>query len=120
MDYIEPNRYVRLSPPEGSSWWLCFLFGICEEEGEGAQETPYGITRVGGPVDGSDLTAWVIDTGVDLDHDDLTVDVQRSASFVAFEPSADDKNGHGTHIAGTIAALDNEIDWLVSQPERRW
>jgi subtilisin family serine protease len=65
----------------------------------------YGITRVGGsgtPVAGR--TAWVIDTGIDLDHPDLNVDVDRSRSFIR-DVSPDDLNGHGTHVAGTIAAI---------------
>ena len=74
------------------------------------QITPMGILRVGGPVDGTGLTAWVIDTGIDLDHPDLTVDVGRSVTFARGPKTADDQNGHGTHVAGTIAALNNDID----------
>ncbi|MCH2451185.1 MAG: S8 family serine peptidase [Gracilimonas sp.] len=71
-----------------------------------SQSTPWGITRVGGPFDGTGKKAWVLDTGIDLDHADLNVDVSNSVSFVAGE-SADDGHGHGTHVAGTIAAKDN-------------
>ncbi len=74
------------------------------------QVTPLGILRVGGPVDGTGLTAWVIDTGIDLDHPDLIVDVGRSVTFARGPKNANDGNGHGTHVAGTIAALDNDID----------
>lgn len=111
VEYIEQDRIVMLSPPEATDSFWCIYFGIgCDSGGGGPQVTPYGIDRVGGAVDGSGLTAWVIDTGVDLDHDDLNVDTQRSTSFVSIEPSADDGNGHGTHVAGTIAAIDNDID----------
>lgn len=76
-----------------------------------AQTTPWGITRVGGPGDGTGKTAWVIDTGIDLDHPDLNVDVGRSATFVTKgAQTPDDGNGHGTHVAGTIGALNNDID----------
>lgn len=79
--------------------------------GGGNQTTPWGITRVGGAQDGTTKTAWVIDTGVDLDHPDLNVDPGCSANFVTRgKDSPDDGNGHGTHVAGTIAALDNDID----------
>jgi subtilisin family serine protease len=76
------------------------------------QQIPWGITRVGGPNDSvSGMTAWVIDTGIDLDHPDLNVDVARSANFVGRgKDSPDDGNGHGTHVAGTIAAIDNSCD----------
>ena len=73
--------------------------------GGGQEQVPYGITMVrGGTTDqsGSGKTAWVIDTGIDFDHPDLNVDASRSVSFVGGNP--DDKNGHGTHVSGTIGA----------------
>lgn len=54
-------------------------------------------------------TVWVIDTGIDLDHPDLNVDTGRSKSFVSGNTSADDENGHGTHVAGIIGAKNNTI-----------
>jgi subtilisin len=54
-------------------------------------------------------TAWVIDTGIDLDHPDLNVDAGRSRSFISGQTSADDENGHGTHVAGIIGARNNDI-----------
>lgn len=57
-----------------------------------------------------------IDTGLDKDHPDLVqnIDFARSASCETGEPVTDpaawdDKHGHGTHTAGTIAAADNEF-----------
>jgi len=73
-----------------------------------AQSVPWGVTRVGGGSGTTSATAWVIDTGIDLDHPDLNVDVARSRSFVR-DSSPDDANGHGSHVAGTIAAKDNTI-----------
>lgn len=74
--------------------------------GTASQTTPWGITRVGDAGNGTGKTAWVIDTGIDLDHPDLNVDVSRSRNF-ATGASPDDGNGHGTHVAGTIAAINN-------------
>lgn len=71
------------------------------------QELPWGVTRVGGKSDGRGKVCWILDTGVDLDNPDLTVDVGRSRNFVPDGGSADDRHGHGTHIAGIIAAKDN-------------
>lgn len=73
-----------------------------------AQQTPWGINRVGGIQNGIGKKAWVIDTGIDLDHPDLNVDVSDSYSFISGE-TADDIIGHGTHVAGTIAAKNNSI-----------
>ncbi len=81
-----------------------------------AQETPWGIARVNGGAAGTFATAWVIDSGIDLDHPDLRVDVTRSRSFLSNDSSPDDLNGHGTHVAGTIAALDNAIGVIGVAP----
>ena len=81
-----------------------------------AQETPWGIARVNGGAAGTFATAWIIDSGIDLDHPDLRVDIQRSRNFVEREESPDDMNGHGTHVAGTIAALDNTIGVIGVAP----
>ncbi|QZD91218.1 S8 family serine peptidase [Qipengyuania aurantiaca] len=78
------------------------------------QETPWGIARVNGGGAGNFATAWVIDSGIQLDHPDLNVDVARSASFVRGD--AGDQNGHGTHVAGTIAAIDNNIGVIGVAP----
>lgn len=77
--------------------------------GSTSQTTPWSVTRVGGPVDGSGYTAWVIDTGIDLDHPDLNVDASRGFTAIN-RGNMDDGNGHGTHVAGTIAAKNNNQD----------
>ncbi|WP_239691487.1 S8 family serine peptidase [Hymenobacter lapidarius] len=97
--YVEQDRIISLGKPAGGG------------STQPAQTTPYGIARVG-TADGTGRTAWVIDTGIDLDHPDLNVDVARSKSFLtsgANYASPDDGNGHGTHVAGTIAAKNNTI-----------
>lgn len=79
-----------------------------------AQETPWGIARVNGGVAGSFATAWVIDTGISV-HPDLNFDTARSRSFIR-DTSPLDQNGHGTHVAGTIAAYDNNIGVIGVAP----
>jgi subtilisin family serine protease len=73
------------------------------------QVIPWGITRVGGAVSGVGKTAWIIDTGIDYTHPDLTVNTARAKTYVTRTRSATDDNGHGTHVAGIIAAKDNDI-----------
>jgi subtilisin family serine protease len=73
-----------------------------------AQTTPWGIARVNGGRAGTFATAWVIDGGIQLDHPDLNVDVARSRNFTG-RGTAADEGGHGTHVAGTIAARNNTI-----------
>jgi len=95
------------------------VFGMARPGGGGGstqQETPWGITRVNGGAAGSFQTAWVIDSGIDLTHPDLNVDVARSKSFLGGTTTPQDQNGHGTHVAGTIAAKDNSFGVIGVAP----
>ncbi len=63
-----------------------------------------------GHADATGKTVWVLDSGVDLTHPDLNVDANRSVSYLyghGNNLSPNDYNGHGTHVAGIIAAKDN-------------
>jgi len=66
---------------------------------------PWGVAFVGGGINATDKTAWIIDSGIDLNHPDLNVDVARSVSFVKDNPSPTDEYGHGTLVAGIIGAI---------------
>ena len=103
--YVERDHVVMLAPPPGKG-----PGGGGDGGGTSSQSTPYGITRVNGGVSGAGLTACVVDSGIDLDHPDLNVDVAASRSFLGGRDAddPDDGNGHGTHVAGTIGALDND------------
>jgi subtilisin family serine protease len=74
-----------------------------------AEVTPPGITRVGGGAYTGTKKAWIIDTGIDLDHPDLNVDAGSGQTFVSRTTTPDDDNGHGTHCAGIVAAIDNTV-----------
>jgi subtilisin family serine protease len=77
------------------------------------QVIPEGVKRIGAAprsvgvtVTGAGIGVAVVDTGVDLLHADLAV----VNAFSSFGGSAQDDNGHGTHVAGIIAARDNSLD----------
>jgi len=84
-----------------------------------AQTLPTGIDRSNGDlsptakIDGNDqrvgVDVAVIDTGVDLDHPDLNVYRAggKNCTLLGIILPPDDDNGHGSHVAGTIGALDN-------------
>lgn len=74
------------------------------------QTTSWGTNFVGSANYTGYYWAWVIDTGIDLDHPDLNV-VTSSTFAKSFTgtSTANDDNGHGTHCAGIIAAKNNTI-----------
>lgn len=85
---------------------LCACFTVIEPK-----LVTWNVNKVGFG-DGSGKTAWILDTGVELRHSDLHVDTVRSRSFISDAPTAADDNGHGTHVAGIIAAKNNRIGTL--------
>ncbi len=84
------------------------------------QGLQWGLDRIGAPgawrrATGDGTTIAVVDSGVDLQHEDLADKVVQQVSCVgadgsaaACRGSAQDDNGHGTHVAGiALAATDN-------------
>ena len=96
IEAIEPDRIISLS----------HCFTVVEP-----RLVTWNITRVGYH-NGIGKTAWIIDSGIDFNHPDLTVDQARSRSFIDEQASAIDSNGHGTHVAGIIGAKNNSIGIL--------
>jgi len=75
-----------------------------------SQSVPWGIHRVNAQkaweiTRGAGVKVAVVDTGIDFDHADLNV----AGGFNTIDPNVSfkDDNGHGTHVSGTIAAVDN-------------
>ena len=107
VKYVEQDQFYTLAPPgRGKPGG-----GGDGDDDTPTQTTPWGIKRVNGGVAYSGNVAWIIDTGIDLDHPDLNVDVRRSVSFLGGRDAKDpdDAHGHGTHVAGTVAAINNSI-----------
>ena len=56
---------------------------------------------------GAGTVVAVVDTGVDLDHREFQGRIVGGYDFVGNDSVADDGNGHGTHVAGIIAAAND-------------
>lgn len=79
-----------------------------------AQELPWGIDRIDAELAwdttvGATIKVAILDTGIDLDHPDLANNIKGNVNLINPRKSGNDDNGHGTHVAGTVAAVDNEI-----------
>jgi len=107
VSYVEPDQEVKL--PED----IIENVDMKNDQTQ-TQTTPWGISYVGGFINSSTISnvAWILDTGVDLTHSDLNVVTSRCTTFVTSGEdarTANDLHGHGTHVAGTIAAKNNTI-----------
>jgi subtilisin family serine protease len=93
------------------------------------QTVPTGVQRIFAPdnpnldIDGQDdvridVDVAVIDTGI-AQHPDLNLVAQVNCSVGICMNGGSDLNGHGTHVAGTIAALDNDSGVVGVAPGAR-
>ncbi len=93
-----------------------------------SQSMPTGVARIGdrtstvARIDGVDervdADVAIVDTGIDATHPDLNVVGGINCSSADRTAWRDD-NGHGTHVAGTVAALDNDIGVVGVAPGAR-
>ncbi len=103
VDYIEPNRTIHMM----------------------AQTVPWGITKVNAPlahargVRGATVKVGIIDTGIDYNHGDLSANYAGGIDYANGDNDPMDDNGHGTHVSGTVAAIDNTIGVIGVAPSCR-
>lgn len=92
-----------------------------------AETAPWGISAVNAPeanaiTRGAGILVCVVDTGIQGSHPDLAGNIVGGENFVLKRGRLNpyqwaDDNGHGTHVAGTIAAIDNTIGVVGVAPE---
>jgi subtilisin family serine protease len=108
---VIPNDRVAAVRSDPNVWFVSTDATVTAQ----AQQAPTGVRRIGGSSDGATQTlankgtgvgVAVIDTGIQLSHPDLTP-VNAGKNCVRTRKAPEDDNGHGTHVAGTIAARDN-------------
>lgn len=97
--------------------FLTFVLLCAPSAGQAAGRDPYrplqwGLDKIHADTAwkatmGSGAIVAVIDTGVDLSHPDLAGRLLAGKDFVDGDDEPDDENGHGTLIAGIVAARSN-------------
>lgn len=87
-----------------------------------AEQVNWGLqkikaTAVWNKTKGQSIKIAVLDTGIDLRHPDLKENIKGGYNATDPRKSIQDDNGHGTHVAGIIAAVDNKIGIIGAAPE---
>ena len=87
-----------------------------------AETLPWGIDRIDadlvwGITTSDSIKVAIIDTGIDVKHPDLVGNLKGGISTVGYTTGYNDDNGHGTHVAGIAAAIDNTIGVIGVGPE---
>jgi subtilisin family serine protease len=91
-------------PPQVTPWGVEYI------NATDAWAYATGFVDLNGDGD-SEVEVAIIDTGVDRDHPDLRVNIKWGISVLngRITTRFDDRNGHGTHVTGTVAAVNNDI-----------
>jgi len=108
---VEADRSAPTRRPDSST----------EPTSSATQVLPTGVDRINAENkanNGAGVHVAVIDTGISLDHPDLKNNIVGGKNCSS-GTSYNDGNGHGTHVAGTIAALDNSIGVVGVAPEAK-
>lgn len=83
---------------------------------------PWGVDRINADLvwtttTGLAVKVGILDTGIDLSHPDLQTNIKGNVNTINPLKSGNDDNGHGTHVAGTVAAVDNTIGAIGVGPK---
>lgn len=97
VEYAEPNLIFHADFIPNDTYW----------------SNQYGPQKISAPAawdvtqSSSNVKIAIVDTGVQLNHPDLSSKIVAGYDFVSDDTIADDGNGHGTHCAGIAAAATN-------------
>lgn len=86
------------------------------------QEIAWGVDRIDADLvwdinTGQGVRVAIIDSGIDLDHPDLMENIKGGYNAINSRKSWNDDNGHGTHVAGIVAARNNIVGVVGVAPE---
>ncbi|MFD3806810.1 S8 family serine peptidase [Streptomyces sp. NPDC058611] len=102
VDKVVQNKKFTINATQENppSWGLDRI----DQEGTAADQK-YTYPDAGG----EGVTAYVIDTGVRISHKDFGGRAEHGFDAIDNDEIADDGNGHGTHVAGTIAGTSHGV-----------
>lgn len=95
--YMEPNRKVSISASTNDPL-LRFQSHLKQIQAESAWDSIQSNTSI---------TIGVVDTGVDFNHPDLKLNLLDGKNIINENATAQDDHGHGTNVAGVLAAIGN-------------
>jgi subtilisin family serine protease len=99
--------------------------GAATTANDPAFDRQWGMRLIGAPEawakgTGAGVTVAVVDSGVDLDHEDLASKLVPGINIVSPGQPPQDDNGHGTHVAGIVAAAtNNRLGVASAAPDAR-
>jgi subtilisin family serine protease len=87
-----------------------------------AQSLPWGVDLIDAELawvssTGQAVKVAIIDTGVDRNHPDLSANIKGGINTINSAKTYQDDNGHGTHVAGIIGAVNNSIGVVGTAPQ---
>ena len=118
IKYIQPDYYrVYIEPMKAN-----------EDPQPFAQTLPWGVDRIDAELawaysTGAGVKVAIVDTGIDMDHPDLQANIKGGFNTIAprrgyKDPNNfDDDHGHGSHCAGIVAAINNDIGVVGVAPD---
>lgn len=85
----------------------------------GWQIITFNLPKTWSYTKGDGVIIGVLDTGCDLDHPDLVENLLEGYNVIDPSQSADDENDHGSHVAGSICASDNDYGIVGVAPKAK-
>lgn len=122
VKYAEPDHVWKADAPPNDNYYASgMLWGLSNN---GDNDGTIGADISAGPAweirhDSPNIIVGVLDSGIRLTHEDLTGNLWDDGSglcgYNSFAPGSQpvDDNGHGTHVAGIIGAIGNNIVGVV-------
>ncbi|MBU6998187.1 MAG: S8 family serine peptidase [Theionarchaea archaeon] len=127
MKALSKNPHVKYIQPDYVTQYVAPLQMSISAEPL-AQVLPWGVDRIDAELawstsTGAGVKVAIVDTGIDRDHPDLVANIKGGFNAIAprgryKDPSDfDDDHGHGTHCAGIVAAVNNDIGVVGVAPD---